>query len=343
MEGAKSKDTASLPLHRVAILQPFVKLLMQIGAPVERGFGQACLPWCALENANNYVPSHNFYKFIIHMAHSEGIPDLGFRAGEKFGAECVDPQMTERLSRALTLFEGLDKANQLFNQTITHSHFKLQQPPNSDYVYYYHRPSCNADNPAIQLVSWFGIMGLIGMVRVYTGPKWQPAEIGLMMDQMPSAYICERFPNTRVRLSQPASYISLEHNVLTLPPLPAEEAIAASPLSDYETLPENFVNSLETILLSYVQESDLSIELAAEICEMSKRSLQRKLKGMGTNYSELLRHARFRAASQMLQNIDITATDVAYQLGYSKESHFARAFRRLAGVSPNVYRQQFIH
>jgi AraC-like DNA-binding protein len=38
----------------------------------------------------------------------------------------------------------------------------------------------------------------------------------------------------------------------------------------------------------------------------------------------------------------MTATDIAYHLGYSHETHFARAFRQMAGVSPRAYQQQFI-
>jgi AraC-like DNA-binding protein len=35
--------------------------------------------------------------------------------------------------------------------------------------------------------------------------------------------------------------------------------------------------------------------------------------------------------------------DVAKRLGYSDSAHFARAFRRIAGVSPKAYRRQYIH
>jgi hypothetical protein len=83
MEVTKNKDTESLPLHRVCILAPFTSLLKDVGAPVEAEFSKANLPWFALEDDNNYVPSRNFYKFILNSAHSEGIPDLGFRAGVK--------------------------------------------------------------------------------------------------------------------------------------------------------------------------------------------------------------------------------------------------------------------
>ena len=87
----------------------------------------------------------------------------------------------------------------------------------------------------------------------------------------------------------------------------------------------------------------IGIELAAALCNTSKRTLQRKLKKMGTHYNEVLGHARFRAASRMLQNAGMTVTDIGYRIGYSDVAHFARAFQRIAGVTPQVYRQQFNH
>jgi AraC-like DNA-binding protein len=343
MEVTKNKDTESIPLHRVSLLAPFTGLLKDVGAPIESLFSKAKLPWFALDDDNNYVPSRNFYRFVLNSAHSEGIPDLGFRAGIKFGANTADPAMTALLRKAPTLYRGLRKANARVNSTVTHCHFGLKLSPSRDYTYFYHSPSCGADNPATEQIGWFGITALVGMVRVYTGLNWQPAEIGLMTDTIPSHYIREKFPNSRIRQSQPASYITVEDAALSLPPLFDGAAVPVSSSLDYRHLPIDFVSSLERTLESYVQEDNLSIDLTAQLCSTSKRSLQRKLKESGTSYNELLSHARFRVASQMLQNLDLSATAVAYHLGYSNETHFARAFRRIAGVSPRVYRQQFIH
>jgi AraC-like DNA-binding protein len=343
MDNTNSIDTKSIPVHRVAVLSPFVRFLADIGTPVERGFRQAHLPWYALEDENNYVPSHRFYMFVVGMARSEGILDLGFRVGEQFGADTTDPHMTVLLKRAPTLYQGLLKASERVNRTITHCRFGILQPPNCGYSYFYHSPSCDADNPAIEQIGWFGITTLLAMVRVYTESQWQPAEIGLMADHMPNHYIRKHFPHTRMRLSQPFSYIALENALLTLPPLHDKAAIPESSPLDYKHLPDDFISSLETVLLSYLQEGDLSIELAAGLCNTSKRSLQRKLKKMGTHYNDVLSHARFRAASRMLQNPAMTAIDVAYRLGYSDVAHFCRAFQRIAGVNPKEYRQQFRH
>ena len=338
-----NNKTKSIPVHRVALLRPFVQLLTDVGAPVERQFRKAGLPWYALEDVDNYIPSHGYWKFLACSARAEGIEDLGFRVAEKFGADCADPHMTEMLKKAPTLYQGLSKASELVNRTVTHCRFGILQPPNYGSAYFYHSPSCDADNPAIEQISWFGIMILIDMVRVYAGPQWQPAEIGLMTDQMPNLYIREHFPHARMRLSQQFSYITLENTTLTLPPLPDETAIPGSSALEYKSLPDDFVSSLETVLQSYLQEDDISIEVAAALCNTSKRTLQRRLKELGTHYNEVLGHARFRLASQMLQNTGMTVTDIGFRLGYSDVAHFARAFRRIAGVTPQVYRQQFNH
>ena len=41
-----------------------------------------------------------------------------------------------------------------------------------------------------------------------------------------------------------------------------------------------------------------------------------------------------------MQNTDNTITGIANLLGYTDPSHFARAFRRIAGVSPREYLPQ---
>ena len=338
-----NNSTESIPVHRAVIVRSFVRLLADVGAPVERCLRQAGLPWYALEDVNNYVPSHRFWKFLVSTAHAEGILDLGFRVGDKFGADSVDPHMTALLKKAPTLYQGLRKASELANQTVTHCHLGILQPANCRYAYFYHHPSCKVDNPAIEQIGWFGITTLLGMARVYTGPQWHPTEIGLMTDRMPCRYIREHLPRTRMRLSQPFSYIALENAVLSLPPFQDEAARSASSPNDYKKMPDDFVSSLELVLLSYLQEGDMSIELAAALCNMSKRTLQRKLKEMGTHYNEVLGHARFRAASRMLQNAGMTVTDIGYRIGYSDVAHFARAFQRMAGVTPQLYRQQFNH
>ena len=153
-------------------------------------------------------------------------------------------------------------------------------------------------------------------------------------------YIREHFPRTRLRLSQPYTYIKLENVLLSRSPPADESGLPLSTTHHYDPAADNFAESLEQVLISYLQESDLSIELAAALCNKSKRTLQRTLKKTGPRYNELLGHARFRVASRLLRNPGLKVTDIAKRLGYSDVAHFARAFRRVAGITPRAYRQQ---
>ena len=333
----------SIPLHRVAILRPFSQFLFDVGAPVERGFQRVGLPYGALESVDSYVPSQRFYAFLVDMALREGIEDLGFHVGKSYGADSADPHLTELLRRSPTLYQGLLTGADLANKTVSHCRVGIWQPSHGGCAYFYHSPSCDLANPAVQQISWFGIMALIGMVRVFTGPHWQPVEIGLMTRREPCISILEQFRGTRLRHSQPYSYIALDQALLSLPPWAHEAATSAVPPPTFEPLPNDLVNSLRQALHAYIEERNLSIEFAAELCRTSKRSLQRELESMGTCYSEVLDQARFDVSSRMLQDPDMKVLDVSHRLGYSDATHFSRAFRRIAGVNPRDYRMAHCH
>lgn len=339
MNNGSHSRAGSIPLHRVALLRPFTEFLTDVGTPIERGFRQAGLPVCALEDINNYIPSQRFYEFLVSMARSQGIENLGFHVGQRAGANGVDPKLKNLLRSSPTLYQGLLKTSELSNRTVTNCHVGILQPPHCESVHFYHRPSCDARNPVIHQIGWFGLTLYLGMIREFTGPQWQPTEIGIMTDHALSREIREQFPHTRIRLSQKHSYIALENALLSLPPLTPQTAKPELSPLHYESLSHEFTGSLKQVLQTYAQESDLNIDFAAELCNTSKRSLQRHLTESGTQYSRLLDEVRFHTARRMLLDPNMKVVDIANRLGYSEPTNFTRSFRRIAGVSPRVYRQ----
>jgi AraC-like DNA-binding protein len=331
----------AIPLHRIAIVLPFARFLADVGAPVEQGFRQAGLPFEALENVNNYVPSQRFWAFVGNMARRQGIEDLGFLVGQTYGADCADPQFSGLLRQSPTLYHALVRASELVNKTISRSRIGLLQTSHGEHTYFYHRPSFDTHNPFIDQIDWFGLNALIGMVRVFAGPGWQPAKIGVTTHHTPCRSIREALPDTQIRPAQPYAYITLDNALLGLAPPPHEATAGASAFLDCETPSSDFVGSLKQVLRSYLPASDLGIEFAAELCNTSKRSLQRTLAENGTRYSEVLDQTRFDVASELLKGTKLKVTDVALQLGYSDSAHFSRAFRRVAGINPRMYQQRY--
>lgn len=333
----------SIPLHRVTILRPFARYLADLGSPVERGFRRAGLPFSALDNLHCFVPSQRFWTFVGDMARSEGIEDLGFRVGRRYGADCADPNLTRLLRRSPTLYDGLMQASAFVEGATSRNHIGLVLPPLGGQAHFIHQPSFGTRNSNFDQINWYGLTALIGMVRVYLGSEWQPGEIGLSTHHAPCRAIREQLPDTRILTSQPCSYIAIENELLSRPPLIRDNATPIVSQDSFDPVATDFAYSLKQVLQTYLRESDLSIEFAADLCNISKRSLQRRLTEAGTRYSEVLDQARFNAASELLQNPDIKITDVAHELGYSDSAHFTRAFRRTAGVAPRRYRKQCQH
>ena len=72
---------------------------------------------------------------------------------------------------------------------------------------------------------------------------------------------------------------------------------------------------------------------------MSTRSLQRKLRDEGITYQQIVDDVRSRMATQHLSKPGTTAAEVAFLLGFSEPSAFARAFRRWTGTTPGSVRR----
>ena len=78
----------------------------------------------------------------------------------------------------------------------------------------------------------------------------------------------------------------------------------------------------------------------AESINLSRRSLQRKLKQQGVSFSGLLDSSRRELGLQYVRDSQHSLNEIAYLLGFSEPGNFSRAFKRWYGKSPSRYREQ---
>jgi len=74
---------------------------------------------------------------------------------------------------------------------------------------------------------------------------------------------------------------------------------------------------------------------------MPARSLQRRLQQEGTNFREIRGLARSKVAGRMLMDGDTPLAAVGFHAGYADQAHFTREFKRLTGLTPAGYRENF--
>ncbi|MBX7186664.1 MAG: AraC family transcriptional regulator [Vicinamibacteria bacterium] len=78
-------------------------------------------------------------------------------------------------------------------------------------------------------------------------------------------------------------------------------------------------------------------EVASELA-MSSRTVQRALRLEGTTYQKLVDEAQRDLAVSYLKTSGVSASEVAFLLGFSELSAFSRAFKRWTGSAPAKYR-----
>ncbi len=81
-------------------------------------------------------------------------------------------------------------------------------------------------------------------------------------------------------------------------------------------------------------------KLIATRLNMSKQTLQRKLRKEGVTFRSLLKAVRKDLADRYIRDGKYSVTEVAFILGYADTSAFSRAFRTWFAASPTEHRER---
>jgi AraC family transcriptional regulator len=90
-------------------------------------------------------------------------------------------------------------------------------------------------------------------------------------------------------------------------------------------------------------EDELTLCEMAQLVELSTAHFSRMFrKSTGESPHHFVLRHRVERAKEMLPAAEARVLDVAVACGFKTQQHFARVFRRMCGVSPTEYRQEFL-
>lgn len=190
---------------------------------------------------------------------------------------------------------------------------------------------------------WLRIVSLLAVVRHFAGARWVPTRLSLRSPRAPDPRVLRDFDGTEFSFGQSETVVVFPASLLKL------ATISNAPRVDAATVENScsagagpaswdFPTSLRHVIESCLDDGYPDIKLAAGFACCSKRTLQRRLKACKLSYTDIVQEARFNVAAELLQRADAKVIEIASAVGYDDPSHFARAFRRAAGVSPIQYR-----
>ena len=107
----------------------------------------------------------------------------------------------------------------------------------------------------------------------------------------------------------------------------------------YNSLDEKFLLRLQKILDEHITNPELNSEILATKMSMSRTQLHRKLKALaGKTTTEFIRNNRTTLAKKLLEESDLTVSEIAYNVGFNSPSYFVTCFKKDFKKPPSAFR-----
>lgn len=330
---------AEIAIVRAAHLNLFIAEFRELGLPVDRALDRSRLPPGIEEMPDAYISIPLALDWIARCGRDIEPMELGFRAGRRGSLASLAQPLQRAIVNAPT---GLHRL-QTFLRFASDDDNVLAtgMGPEGDCVRVYCDTAGFERDPLLCLAEWLNIQAMILLVRSIAGPCWCPREITFVSVLRPTAAAQNAFPDTRIVMGGPHTSIMVERSILAHP-CPVGLAPAPHPSgvgSGIDPSGWTFYTALKSAVRPYITDGYPKVEELAEILRMSTRTLQRRLQSSGRTYSAAVEEVRFDIAREMLCEPETKIIDIASSVGYDNPQHFSRAFRRIAGVAPTIYRQ----
>jgi YesN/AraC family two-component response regulator len=100
-------------------------------------------------------------------------------------------------------------------------------------------------------------------------------------------------------------------------------------------------NALELVELN-MSNTSYTVEDMSHDIGMSHTQLYRKIKALtGQTINDFMRAIRLKRAAQLLEESQLTVSEITYKVGFTDLQHFRECFKKLHGVTPSQYAQRF--
>lgn len=187
---------------------------------------------------------------------------------------------------------------------------------------------------------------MLKLIRMVSQPDYAPERVQLAFEE-PAGYTEQFDAYFRCRIDYGAKRTALcfsEQDMET--PLPGGNAELAR---HSEVMVFNYLktftevdieNAARMSLFELLPRGDFSMASLATSLEVQEDELGMSLKAAGSSYQQLLGDTRRELAEEYIMRSELSVNEIAYMLGFSDCSNFARSFRRWTGQSPSDFRNE---
>jgi two-component system response regulator YesN len=173
------------------------------------------------------------------------------------------------------------------------------------------------DSLGVKSRVWGLVLSILGVIRMFT-----PHQVDLLKLTMQYASLLDKC-GTKEEIIETLSWIMNDLMTLWEEPRLGQSVIERAKKYILDNYPE-----------------ELRLETVAREIHLSPTYFSALFKKMtGCSFAKYLTRVRIAKAKELLENTDISVTDIALQVGFNDPAYFAAIFRREFGLTPLAYRK----
>ncbi len=240
----------------------------------------------------------------------------------------IVPKILSELDECKTVHQALNQVIRLIQVQIPQSKIFLAQTGSG--VIFSRRKTANTDDSAFIWSEVFTVWIMVELVQALTKSNWLPKQVHVQSHSCSQLTPC--FPRQiQFIQAREASGVVIDNNVLAQPVFISSPARSDE---DEGNAHYNAISQTYSALRPYVLELKFDLERAAQIIEVSKRTLQRRLNQHGITFRQLRDNLITDLALEQLQKGEAVSR-VAVNMGFASITQFSRSFKRITGLPPS--------
>lgn len=316
-------------------------MLSEIEPDIYPYIEQAGLPENILNTPHRYVPEvpvRNLIEIIASISSDQQYQILSWQACKNIFV----PSILSKIKKARTVEQALLAFIDVMKYEAPNTLFALQDALGKTWL---GRQKKKANKPEkwYELSEQLALIYMIELIRSLSNKRWQPDQISIMSES------AEPFQALLNNAGMDPCTIFTDRRFTALN---ITDEILKSPFSAKLSWKEtehhvhqehDFIELLKTALPAYLFAGKLPIAKAAQVIGLTVRTLQRRLQELDISYRQILDDIQMNEAKKLLADSSHAITSISTQLGYSNIAHFSRAFKRVTGEAPSVYRRNNIN
>tara|TARA_R110002110_G_scaffold303525_1_gene517625 strand:- start:46462 stop:47493 length:1032 start_codon:yes stop_codon:yes gene_type:complete len=324
-------------------LKGFLDLAEALGAPRELIAQNAGLDMSLLSVPDAMVPSATYYRLQEQLLEQTGNLDYGLLAGRVTYME-IAHLLIYLASTSKTLRDWMNMLPSISNllgdvgviEVIRHrNRFALEWHP------------VRAADPSRCIITDSILSATALQMDAYCLLPVKPVRVDFTYPKPENIDLLRSTFGAPMHFNQPVSALHYEWGVLDYPQLHVStriyDAVAeefSAFFSEDASARDPFSLGLHASIRRQLPVGECSIDSIAADMNVSRRTLQRRLKDRDTNFQNLLQGVKFALARKYLDDKSLSIIEIAFLLGYGDPSSFSAAFKSWSGFTPTEYRRQ---